>query len=214
MRFRSNCHTACLVLLAALAGMLCGCQASAKRYALRGRVVATSPATQQLTITHEEIPAFMAAMTMPYVVKDAQGLGDVQTGDMITADVVVHNSQDYWLEHLVITDKSGRGTVSATTPHELLPGEAVPDIPLTNQDGKTVHLRQFKGEGRAGHVYLYPLSIAHLLPVDQQRIRGHSQGPGENAGGLSQNSSGKHQPGPFLRHATRVAKIRTGLSPG
>jgi protein SCO1 len=35
---------------------------------------------------------------------------------------------------------------AATTPHEPLPGEAVPDVPLINQDGKTLHLGQFKGK--------------------------------------------------------------------
>ena len=85
-------------------------------------------------------------MTMPYPVKDTQGLAEVEPGDRITANVVVRNNDDYWLEHITITDKSERGSVSASPPHELLPGEAVPDVALINQDGKMLHLSQFKGK--------------------------------------------------------------------
>ncbi len=100
---------------------------------------------QQLTVDNEDIPGFMPAMTMPYPVKDSQGLDAVQPGDKISADVVVKDG--YWLQHLVITDQSGRGSVPATTAtQELAPGAAVPDVPMIDQDGKTLHLRQFKGK--------------------------------------------------------------------
>ncbi len=50
-------------------------------------------------------------------------------------------------QHLVITDESGRSSAPAgTAPHELAAGDPVPDVPLINQDGKTLHLRQFKGQ--------------------------------------------------------------------
>jgi protein SCO1/2 len=110
---------------------------------LRGRIVAKG--TEQLSVNGENIPGFMAAMTMPYPVRDPAGLAAVQPGDRITADIVVKSNDDYWLEHLAITDTSGRGAAAAT-PHELLLGEAVPDVSLINQDGKTLHLGQFKGK--------------------------------------------------------------------
>jgi protein SCO1 len=137
---------AVFILAGVVLGFLCGCGTQEKHYVLKGRIVAKSPTAGQLSVDGEDIPGFMPAMTMPYPVKDPQGLATVEPGDRITADVVVQNSNSYWLEHLVITDKSGRGSVSATSPHELLPGEAVPDVPLTNQDCKTIHLRQFKGK--------------------------------------------------------------------
>jgi protein SCO1/2 len=134
-----------LLFLATL--VICfGCQDSPKHYSLRGQVLTKDLDTKQLTVNGDAIPGFMAAMAMPYPVKDLQGLTDVQPGDKVTADVVVQSSDNYWLEHVVITDKSGRGSVSATAPHELLPGQAVPDVPLINQDGNTIHLAQFKGQ--------------------------------------------------------------------
>jgi protein SCO1/2 len=147
MPHRCTYRIAALVLLTFVTGVLGGCQTQEKRYTLRGRVVAKSSGTGQLSVAGEKIPGFMTAMIMPYPVKDPQGLAAVEAGDQITADVVLKNDETYWLERVTITDKSGRGSVpAATTPHELLPGEAVPDVPLTNQDGKTLHLGQFKGK--------------------------------------------------------------------
>jgi protein SCO1 len=135
-----------LTLLAVLLAVLNGCQTQEKHYVLRGRVVDKSAGAGQLSVDGENIPGFMAAMIMPYSVKDPEGLAKVKPGDRITADVVVKNN-NYWLERLTITHQSGRGSVpAATTAHEPLPGEAVPDIPLINQDGKTLHLGQFKGK--------------------------------------------------------------------
>jgi protein SCO1/2 len=141
---RSNGGVALLVVALSMLG---GCKAREKHFTLRGRVVAKSASTEQLSVDGETIAGFMAAMIMPYPVKDPKGLAAVEPGDQITADVVLTSDETYWLEHLTIIDQSGRGSVSAlTTPHELLPGEAVPDIPLINQDGKSVHLSQFKGK--------------------------------------------------------------------
>ena len=135
-----------IALLVAMPWLLTGCRSSPKHYSLQGRVLGKSDSTQQLTVNHSDIPGFMAAMTMTYPIKDTQGFQQVQPGDLITADVVVGGNNDYWLEHLAIKDKTGRGTVSSLPPHELLPGEPVPDIALTNQDGKALHLADFRGK--------------------------------------------------------------------
>lgn len=121
------------------------CRNSARHYTLHGRVLAKDQATARITVDNEDIPGFMPPMTMSYTVKDAPGLERLAPGDRITADVVVVNNS-YWLEHVIVTDQSKRGTVSATQPHVLLPGEQVPDVPLSNQDGKIVHLSDFRGK--------------------------------------------------------------------
>ena len=69
------------LLLALLSfAVLAGCQDSAKHYALRGQVLTKDLNTKQLTVNGDAIPGFMAAMAMPYPVKDLQGLTDVQPG--------------------------------------------------------------------------------------------------------------------------------------
>ncbi len=133
-----------IALILAFSGA--GCQAPLKHYALHGRVISKSAETQQVTVDHDEIPGFMPAMAMPYQVKDLQGLNDVQPGDTINADVVERSQADYWLEHIEITDKSGRGKEAVTAPHELTIGEKVPDVSLTNQDGAKLTLSKFKGK--------------------------------------------------------------------
>jgi protein SCO1/2 len=100
----------------------------------------------QVTVNHEEIPGLMPAMIMSYQVKDSTGLEQVQPGDSITANLVVDRNNNLWLEHLAITDTSARGSVAATTPTELEPGDQVPDVQFTNQDGRKIHLRDFRGK--------------------------------------------------------------------
>jgi len=121
-------------------------QTRSKRYQLRGEVLSKKPATGEIIVKHGEIPGFMPAMTMPYQVKDRSVLQDLQPGDKIAAVMVVEGD-NYWLENVRITDRSGRKTAKTVVPSHLLAvGEPVPDIPLTNQDGKTIHFRDFAGK--------------------------------------------------------------------
>jgi protein SCO1 len=136
-----------------------GCRSSQKHYALRGRVLVKN--SGQLTVHQQDIPGFMPAMIMPYPVKDAEALEQVQSGDEITADLVV-NGQKYWLENVVVTG-NGDGSVSTAADNGGAPvstaidtiedengysmvGAQLPDIPLTNQAGKTIHFGDFKGK--------------------------------------------------------------------
>jgi protein SCO1 len=113
---------------------------------MQGKVVGKSATTSEITVEHGDIPGFMSAMTMPYVVKDPGVLREVQSGDRITASVILPaDGSSYWLEDVRITDKSGRGD-AGPEPHALLPGERVPDVPLINQDGHTIHLADFAGK--------------------------------------------------------------------
>ncbi len=130
-----------------LAGLLVavGCRNSTRHYPLQGRLLAKDQETARVTVAGDDVPGFMPAMTMSYAVQDSRGLQQVQPGDRIAANVVVVNNR-YWLEHLAVTDRSQRGTVGATEAHALVPGEQVPDVPLSNQDGRIVHLSDFRGK--------------------------------------------------------------------
>jgi protein SCO1/2 len=119
-----------------------------KRYSLRGQVVAKDVAANEITVQHEEIPGFMAAMTMPYKVKNPASVQEVEPSDKIAAEVVVpSDGSDYWLENVRITEASGRKSAN-TMPsvHRLNVGESVPNLPLVNQDGRTIHLHDFMGK--------------------------------------------------------------------
>ncbi len=119
-----------------------------KHYRLEGMVLATSTATGEITIKHGDVPGFMPAMTMVYKVKNPVDVQKLKPGDDITADVLVPSDSDnYLLDQIVITSEKGRKLPSTMLPpHPLMVGETVPDVPLVNQDGKPIHLRDYRGK--------------------------------------------------------------------
>jgi len=122
-------------------------QSETRRYNLRGVVVTTKPATNEVTVTHPAIPGFMPAMTMPFAVKDPNALRDLMPGDAITAVVVsVDNGKTYWLENIRITAHSARRDVKPPEIHRLNVGDPVPALALLNQDGKRIRLTDFRGK--------------------------------------------------------------------
>lgn len=140
------------ILLVALAAGVSGCkkeqpaQEQARRYHLVGKIVEVQTAQNTLIIDGQEIPGFMAAMTMPYPVRDARLLANLGAGDEITADVVVAPDGAY-LENIVVTKKGAGGkTPPSTQFHQPQPGEPVPDFALINQDGKRIRLHSFRGD--------------------------------------------------------------------
>jgi len=121
-------------------------QNQVRRYHLKGTVVQVDKPQQHLVVNHEEIPGFMGAMTMPYPVVDAQTLDKLSPGDQITADVVVSPNEIH-LENVVVVKKSDGKTSPAGAQLERSDQDAnVPDFTLVNQDGKRVHLAQYRGK--------------------------------------------------------------------
>jgi protein SCO1/2 len=136
-----------LILLAFVSLLLVGCQKPRAAYTLTGRVISKQPAAQQLVIDNDDIPGFMAAMTMAYKVKDPSGFERVQPADIIRADIMQGPDGMFWLEHLVITGKSAAGSpVMGATPQILAVGDKVPDVAMVNENGKTLHFGQFRGK--------------------------------------------------------------------
>ena len=99
-------------------------------------------------LDHEAIPGFMDAMTMPYKLKDASILSELHPGDVITADVLVSKSAEQTCCWIISWwwRRASRTTSLAVIYHVPAPGDAVPDFALRNQDGRTIHLRQFRGK--------------------------------------------------------------------
>ena len=82
---------------------LAGCGGSApdsgkpdEIYDLRGAIVRLTPEDQVALIDHEEIPGWMAAMTMEFPVKDKAEFGRLKVGDRIEAKVHVRDLE-YWI---------------------------------------------------------------------------------------------------------------------
>ena len=118
-----------------------------KVYKLRGKVVSTNAATGEVTLNHEAIPGFMDAMTMPYMLKDPNILSELHPGDILTADVLVSQTPDadVLLDHIDIVAQGKADYRPAVIYHVPSPGDSVPDFKLRNQDGRIIHLNQFRG---------------------------------------------------------------------
>ncbi len=115
-----------------------------KRYHLTGRVISTDHRSHSVMVDGDDIPGFMAAMTMPYTVKDDSLLDKLAPGDQITADVVVSGDQS-WLENIVVVGHTAPPKPT-TEMHIPAPGEAVPDFKFVNQDGQNISLQQYRGK--------------------------------------------------------------------
>ena len=135
-------------------GAGCAREPEARTYQLTGQVLAVNLATREILVKHDDIPGFMPAMTMPYVVKDAALLKNSAPGDLITATLIVEST----LGHLTAITKTGsapipadaRTTIPAAAGVELLkPGDPVPDTRLIDQDETPITLKNFAGSALA-----------------------------------------------------------------
>jgi protein SCO1/2 len=119
-----------------------------KTYPLRGKIISTNPAKGEVTIDHQAIRGFMGAMTMPYKLRDNRIIGELHPGDLVTADVLVSQSaeSEVFVDHFVVIGQAKADYKPLVEFHVPQPGDVVPDFQLTNQDGKPIHLEQFRGK--------------------------------------------------------------------
>ncbi len=118
-------------------------------FPLRGEVVGIDTAKGVVTVSHHEIPNYMAAMTMPFRVKNHALLNGVHVGDSVHATLAVSRVES-WLETLTVL---GPGVAPRTlSADELLmqkvfrTGEPIPDESLVNQDNRPVRFSQYRGQ--------------------------------------------------------------------
>jgi protein SCO1/2 len=135
--------SSCAALLIAGA---CTAAPEVRTYELTGQVLAVEAKNHELLVKHDDIPGFMMAMTMPYLVQDAALLKDRRPGDLIKATLTVGANGT-----AVLTAITGTG--SAPLPEEapsripaaanvqvLQPGDEVPPSPLLAADGRAIAL--------------------------------------------------------------------------
>jgi protein SCO1 len=143
-----------MALIVAISFLFSSCHSSgtaAKHYPFTGRVVSIDSHAQAAIIDGEAVPGFMDAMAMPYKVKPAATLNHLLPGDSISAEVVVvpknDEAPDYWLENVeVIRHIDPSHAAGANSLHMPATGEDVPDFSFTNQGGKRISLKQYRGK--------------------------------------------------------------------
>ncbi len=126
--------------------------ANAKRYTIKGKVVSVDRIAKKAKIDHEAIEGYMEAMTMDFPIHADWVWDDLKPGSQIRAELVVDNAakDPYYLENI--------GIVAAPDPNQPAPpinenfaqiGKDIPDFTLTNQDGKRISIKDFKGKALA-----------------------------------------------------------------
>ncbi len=125
-----------------------------KRYPFTGRIVSIDAQAQSANIDGDLVQGFMEPMVMSYKFKPASAVRQLAPGDAISAELVVvdHDPRDeaegeYWLENVKITGHAPQPPANGPKSfHMPSPGEEVPDFAFTNQDGKPVSIKQFRGK--------------------------------------------------------------------
>lgn len=126
-----------------------GVPGEVKTFPIRGKIVSVNTAKGSVVLDHEAVPGFMDAMTMSYKLKDSGIVGELHPGDRITAKLLVHKTsngyEDPRLDEIVVTAQAKPDYKPAVQYHVPAAGDVVPDYKMVNQDGRTIHLAQFKG---------------------------------------------------------------------
>ena len=90
-----------LLITAPWIGLSCH-NARERHYDLKGTVVTVDTKQRQVTISHEDIPGYMNAMTMPFSLKDEWVYTVITVGDQVQAQLVVQGDHA-WLEEVTIS---------------------------------------------------------------------------------------------------------------
>ncbi len=150
-----GCMKTRMIVLAMAVG-LAGCRGGSKgaaaglSYHVRGTVESVSVASQEIDLKTDEIPGFMAPMTMAYKVVDPAAIQEMHPGDTIAATLLADGTKDdatnLRLADVVVLTEAQADYVPKVQYHVPTAGEAVPDFKLLNQSGKTIDLKQFHGK--------------------------------------------------------------------
>ena len=120
-------------------------------FQVRGVVEEIKPDGKSAVIKHEEIPNYMAAMTMEFETKNTNELRGLKPGDAISFRMIV-TGDDGWIDqvkklNVPPTETPSRSTFRRVRDVEMLNvGDALPEYHFTNQLGQAVSLSQFKGQ--------------------------------------------------------------------
>ena len=125
--------------------------ADAKRYPLKGVVLAVDRANKKATIKHEEIPGYMEVMTMDFQIREDWVWDDLIKDAEIHAELVVDDANgEYWLEKIAIVAASSSGKPAPPVNENFAQiGNPIPAFSLVNQDGKKISPKDYEGKALA-----------------------------------------------------------------
>ena len=144
-----------LVVLMVVGGYLYYQFASPRVFEVKGRVAGFGTDRTTLIVSHEDIPGYMKAMTMPFTVRDTSELTSLHTGDPVGFTLHV-TSKDAWITnirpvpdsliHVDGNDKTFEDVAAKGDGKQVQAGDLVPEVTLVNQDGKKVNTSDFRNK--------------------------------------------------------------------
>ncbi len=122
-------------------------------YEVTGRVAGFGNDAQTLIIAHEDIPGYMPAMTMPFTVEDPNDRDAVEVGQAVSFTLHIEPNRS-WITDLAVLPDDAVPPLESSPLADAAPdaitilsvGDAVPDVPLINQDGTPFRLADFQGQ--------------------------------------------------------------------
>lgn len=148
----------CAATLVAMALTACSAVYANSPYKARGVVLEVDPAHHSIAVSCEAIPGYMDAMEMSFTIRDEKVLRSLKQGEGIHFTIASHGSK-LFAEDI----RTGATETNEAEPMEaeqltelnrmlspdvktLAVGDEAPDFALTDQAGKTIHLRDFAGK--------------------------------------------------------------------
>ncbi len=153
-----------------------------KSWPLTGEILSVDKEKNLLRVKHDEIPGFMPAMVMDFVVE----IGDAavaREGQRIRAELVEVGDGDYALEKIWPADPASAAAVESAAKkltqetvalgraayREI--GERVPDFTLFDQEGRVVEGRRFRGKQVMINFIFTRCPVAKMCPAAVARFQ-------------------------------------------
>ena len=126
-------------------------------------------------VKHEAIANYMAAMTMPFRVRDTNELAGLKAGEEITFRLVVTKDES-WIDRVTRTGRSLPVEAKPVTVPTNAPGEfrltTIPDFALTNEFGQSLSLHGFQGRAVALTFFFTRCPIPEYCPRLTKNFQG------------------------------------------
>lgn len=130
-------------------------------FQVRGVVREIQEGGKVAIIRHEEIPGYMAAMTMPFDVKAPEEMAEVKPGDKVGFRMTVTET-DGWIDQIKVLERGVAEEAKPMVPEvrvvreveELEEGDLMPDYPFVTESRRSIRLSDFKGQA-LGFTFIY-----------------------------------------------------------
>ena len=139
----------------------------AHAFAATGIIEKIAPDLKQVTIHHDTIPGYMIEMTMDFPVDDSAELKDLSPGDKISFALNV-NQNRAWVSNI---HRTGHTTPSMSgmpmddAAPQLKSGDFLPDGELIAEDGRQIHLADFRGKAVALTFFFTRCPLPNYCPL-------------------------------------------------